>query len=70
MAKSSPRGGRGQPARAAAKSKKAAADVEVTEEAPGIGIEAGVAILTALVLVGAFLLVDKMQGMNGNGIFF
>ena len=36
MAKSTPRGGRGQPARAAAKSKKAAtAEVGVAEEAPG-----------------------------------
>jgi hypothetical protein len=70
MAKSSPRGGRGQPARAAAKSKKAAAEVDTTEEAAGIGIEAGVAILTCIVLVGALLLVDKIQGMNGDGIFF
>jgi len=72
MAKSTPRGGRGQPARAAAKSKKAAAsDVEVSgEEKPGIGFEAGVAILTSVVLIAALVLVDKMQGLNADGIFF
>ena len=71
MAKSTPRGGRGQPARAAAKSKKAAtADVGVAEEAPGIGLEAGIAILTCVVLIGALALVDMIQGKNGDGIFF
>ena len=71
MAKSTPRGGRGQPARAAAKSKKAAAaEVEPTEDAPGIGFETGVAIVTTVVLIAALVLVDKIQGMNGDGIFF
>jgi len=72
MAKSTPRGGRGQPARAAAKSKKAsAAEVEMTGgDAPGIGIETGIAILTCIVLLGALALIDKIQGMNGDGIFF
>ena len=71
MAKSNPRGGRGQPARAAAKSKKAApSDVGAGEDKPGIGIETGVAILTTFVLIAAVLFIDKMQGMNGDGIFF
>jgi len=71
MAKSSARGGRGQPARAAAKSKKAAsAEVEVAEDAPGMGIDAGIAILTSVVLIGALVLVDMIQGKNGDGIFF
>jgi hypothetical protein len=69
MAKSNPRGGRGQPARAAAKSKKSAsAEVAVGDDKPGIGIETGMAILTAILLLGAIVLVDKMQGLNGDGI--
>lgn len=71
MAKSTPRGGRGQPARAAAKSKKAvAAESLPAEEAPGMGLDAGIAILTCVVLVGALVLVDMIQGKNGDGIFF
>lgn len=66
-----PAGGRGaQPARAAAKSKKAASGgVEVVEEAPGIGVDAGMAILTSLILVAAIVLIDMMQAKNGDGIF-
>ncbi len=71
MAKSSARGGRGQPARAAAKSKKAAsAEVEAVEDAPGLGIDNGIAILTSVVLLGALVLIDMIQGKNGDGIFF
>jgi hypothetical protein len=71
MARSTPRGGRGQPARAAAKSKKAVAvEAEPAEAAPGIGIENGVAILTTVALFGALILVDMIQGKNGDGIFF
>jgi len=72
MAQRTPRpAGRGaQPARAAAKSKKAApGGVEVVEEAPGIGVEAGMAILTSLILVAAIVLIDMMQAKNGDGIF-
>jgi hypothetical protein len=71
MAKPTPRGGRGQPARAAAKSKKAAtAEVESTEDAPGIGIESGLTLLTLVALIAALLLVDMIQAKNGDGIFF
>jgi hypothetical protein len=70
MAKSTPRGGR-PPARAAAKSKKAAApEVEATADAPGIGFETGVAIVTTVAMLAALVLVDMMQGKNGDGIFF
>ena len=62
--------GRGAPARAAAKSKKAASGgVEVVEDAPGLGIDAGLAILTSIVLVAAIVLIDMMQAKNGDGIF-
>jgi hypothetical protein len=63
--------GRGaQPARAAAKSKKAASGgVEVVEEAPGIGIDAGLAIVTTIILVAAIVLIDMMQAKNGDSLF-
>ena len=71
MAKSTPRGGRGQPARAAAKSKKASsAEVGVAEDKPGIGLDAGLGILTFLAMIGALLLIDMIQAKNGDGIFF
>ena len=60
--------GRGAPARAAAKSKKASsASVEVVEDAPGMGIDAGLAILTSVILVAAIVLIDMMQAKNGRG---
>jgi hypothetical protein len=72
MAKSTPRAGRGPAPRAAAKSKKAATELDVAGDAPGIGIDAGIAILTCVVLVGALVLVDMIQGKmsDGDGIFF
>ena len=71
MAKPSPRAARGTPARAAAKSKKVASpEGEVGEEAPGMGIDAGLAIVTSIVLVAALVLVDMIQGKNGDGIMF
>ena len=70
MAKSTPRG-RGTPARAAAKSKKApSAEVEATDDAPGIGMDAGLAILTTVILVAALVLVDMIQAKNGFGMLF
>ena len=71
MAKPSPRSARGTPARAAAKSKKVASpEAEVGEEAPGMGIDAGLAVVTAIVLVAAIVLIDMMQGKNADGIIF
>ncbi|HEX6862781.1 MAG TPA: hypothetical protein VF414_08200 [Thermoanaerobaculia bacterium] len=75
MAKSNPRSARGAaPARAAAKSKKAAADIDLpAEEAGGMGYDAGMAILTALLLVAAIVMVDMMKakmGGPGTGMFF
>ena len=66
-----PQGGRGQPPRAVAKSKKpAAAEVESAEEPTGIGFEAGLAIMTSIVLLAALVLVDMMQAKNGDGLIF
>ena len=75
MAKSTPRGGaRGsQPVRATAKSKKpaAAAEAEVAEDAPGMGVDAGLAVFTTVVLLAALVLVDKIHAaLNGGGFVF
>jgi hypothetical protein len=71
MAQRTPRPAGRTPARAAAKSKKAAsADVEVTEPTGGLGVDAGLAILTTIVLIGAVVLIDMMQAKNGDGILF
>jgi hypothetical protein len=59
------------PARAAAKSKKSSAsDVEVAESSGGLGLDAGIGIVTALLLIGALVCTDKIQGLFGNGMFF
>ena len=72
MAQRTPRTARGaQPARASAKSKRAStSDVEVVEEAPGLGLDAGIAVMTTVVLLAALVLLDMMQGRNGDAIFF
>ncbi len=70
MAKSTTRRGIAPP-RAAAKSRKpASSDVEVVEESPGLGLDAGIAVLTSLVLVAAIVLIDMLQAKNGDGLLF
>ncbi len=47
------------------------AEVDIVEEAPGMGWESGVAIITALMLLVAILLVDYQLGRDyGAGAFF
>jgi hypothetical protein len=46
------------------------ADVEVVEEAPGEGIDTGIAIATCLMLVAAILFLDAELGRYGAGVFF
>ncbi len=60
------------PPRAKAKSKKpaTAVGVEVVEDTPGMGFEAGVAIATSVILVAAILFLDKLLGQFGKGLFF
>jgi hypothetical protein len=72
MAQRTPRTARGpQPARAAAKSRKVTTtDVEVVEESSGLGVDAGIAIFTTILLIAAIVLVDMMQAKNGNGFLF
>ena len=53
-----------------ARSKKpASADVEVVEEEDDGDIESGIAIVTTIVLIVAFFMIDKMRGMYGEGLF-
>lgn len=49
----------------------AVADAEVIQEAPGIGTEGGVAIITTVVLLIGCLFLDYVLGANyGGGVFF
>ena len=45
-------------------------EVEVVEESAGMGWEGGVAIVTTLILLVAWLLVDKQLGIYDSGVFF
>jgi hypothetical protein len=58
--------------RASSSSRRAAADdVEVVEEAGGMDLDAGVGIITCLLLIVALVLVDYEMGTNlGAGILF
>lgn len=72
MAKrSSSRGGRSGGGRQT-KSKKpaAAAQVEVVEEEGGAGIDAGIAIMTCIMLVAAILFIDAHLARYDAGMFF
>ena len=69
MARSKSRSGGGGGGRRAARAESV--EVEVVEEESGIGFEAGVAIVTTIVLLVAFLMVDYDRGKNyGEGLMF
>lgn len=57
-----------------AKSRKAAApvaEVEVVEEEGGMGIDDGIPIITGVLLLVAFIMVDYVLGTDyGTGMFF
>jgi len=55
--------------KATAKSAKTA-NVEVVEEAQGMGFVEAATIVTALVMIAAIVLVDHELGALGQGIFF
>lgn len=63
----------GRPPRATSRKKEAPATaaIEVVEEGKGLGIDDGIAIVTALLLVVSILLVDYDWGTHyGGGMFF
>jgi hypothetical protein len=65
-------GGRAKPERQPkARSQKAApaATVEVVEEGGGMGIDAGIAIATTVLLILAFLFMDALKGKFDAGLF-
>jgi hypothetical protein len=56
---------------AAAKAESPVTEVDIVEEAPGMGWEGAVAVLTALMLFVAIILVDYSMGRDyGTGVFF
>jgi hypothetical protein len=68
MAKSTTRGGRVEK-RSSARSTKTT-EIEVVEEASGLGFEGGVAIITALLIVAALVMVDMELGATGHALLF
>jgi len=66
MAKSTSRTGK---AKASVRSTKTT-EVEIVDESSGLGFDGGVAIVTALILIAAFLMVDHELGALGSGMFF
>ena len=46
-------------------------EVDVVEtNTGGLGLEGGVAIVTAILLIAAFLMIDHELGAAGSGLFF
>ncbi|MFT6110601.1 MAG: hypothetical protein ACJA2W_003528 [Planctomycetota bacterium] len=74
MAKSKGRSGRGgaKPAPAAPKRREPVVDeIEVVEEEGGMGVDDGIILMTTLILLVAFLMVDYNRGKNyGEGMLF
>lgn len=63
--------GRGAKATSRKKAAPAAVEVEVVEESRGLGIDDGIAILTGVLLLGAFLMTDHFRGVKyGDGMLF
>ena len=57
--------------RATSRKSSASTDVEVVEEADGAGIDAGIIIMTFIVLIVALGLLDKVASViNGSGKMF
>ncbi len=70
MARRSKRSTKREPKATSRKSKKAA-EVEVVEEAEeGGGLDTGIAVITAVMLLVAILFVDAHLGQYGAGMFF
>ena len=64
-------GARGNKATSRKKAAPAAAEVEVVEESKGLGIDDGIAIITGILILGAFLMTDHFRGTKyGDGMFF
>ena len=53
-----------------ARSKKtASAEVEIVDDEDEGDIESGIAIVTTIVLLVAFFMIDKLRGMYGESLF-
>ena len=76
MARSTKRSSGGSAARSSGsrstsrKSPARPAELEIVEEKPGFGLEEGVIFITTLVLVIAFVMIDRARGGYGEGMFF
>lgn len=64
-------GARGTKATSRKKAAPAAAEVEVVEESKGLGIDDGIAIITGILILAAFLMTDHFRGTKyGEGMLF
>lgn len=71
MARSKGRSGGGRRNSGGGRAAAEPVEVEVVEEESGLGFEAGVAIVTTIILLVAFLMVDYDRGANyGEGLLF
>ena len=70
MAKRTTRGSQSRQARAKSRKPVGGGEVEVVEEAGGLGIDAGIVIATAAMLVIGLLVVDALMGKLDKGMFF
>ena len=46
------------------------ATVDVVEEESGLGLEEGIVFFTTILLIVAFIMIDKARGAYGEGLFF
>jgi hypothetical protein len=63
--------GRGAKATSRKKAAPAAVEVEVVEESKGLGIDDGIAIVTGILILAAFLMTDRYRGIKyGEGMLW
>ena len=64
------RGGSGDSAAPARSARTPRATVDVVEEESGLGLEEGIVFFTTILLIVAFIMIDKARGAYGEGLFF
>ncbi|MCP5022753.1 MAG: hypothetical protein GY930_13390 [bacterium] len=68
--KPAPRRSSGESSKGAAKARTPRASVDVVEEESGFGLEEGIVFFTTVLIIVAFLFLDKGLGAYGEGMFF
>ncbi len=68
--KPAPRKSGGDGSKGASKARTPRASVDVVEEESGFGLEEGIVFITTVLIIAAFLFLDKGLGGYGEGMFF